>query len=112
MSNDTQLDMWHLQPEIIVSAEGIFRMEYGARFDEKGLSGSRSCCPSLLWAAQELSRLEELPSHDKFHSLTAKDRNLVPVYFYRWFTAICPPYFYIPIQDHVLSQWVGLQDLA
>lgn len=110
MSNDTCLDMWHLQPERIVSAEEIFCTEYSAGFDENGLSGSRCCCPSLFWAAQELPRLEELHSHDKFHSLTARDQNLVPLYFYNWFIAICPPYFYIPIQDHVLPQWVGLQD--
>lgn len=44
-------------------------------------------------------------SHYKFHSLTARDWNLLPLYFYHWFIALCPLCFHLLIHVLVLSEW-------
>lgn len=44
-------------------------------------------------------------SHYKFHSLTAKGWNLVLLYFYHWFIALCPLCFHLLIHVLVLNKW-------
>lgn len=80
------LNMGHLQPRRLSPVKKSFSTEYGARFDKEGMFWLQMLLSFAVLSSQDTSQVRH---RDKFHLLSARNWNVVPVYF---IIAVCCPH--------------------